>query len=239
MKALAREPAYFSRERQFSLFEDFEHFVTGDVFTDTSADTGASVAMQDAANGQVLLVTGAVDNNECYLHTTKEVFLFAADKPLRVGCRIKFAEANTDDANVFFGLMDAVGADSILDDGAGPKATFDGSIIYKVDGETVWRVMSSNATARSSHVTAVTAGGTAWQKLEIVCRPISSTKMEILYFIDDSQLRSSTAMAGEPNIRHEYTLASSTEMMLFVGVKAGGANSESVYVDWIGGDQLR
>ena len=111
------------KRKQFGFFEDFETFVTGDLFTDTSADSGATIAVGDAAGGVNVLTTGATDNNEAYLLTTKELFKFAANKPLLFEARIQYAEANTDDANVCLGFMDAVGANSILDDGAGPKAS--------------------------------------------------------------------------------------------------------------------
>lgn len=223
--------------RQFGFFEDFHEFVSGDLFTDTSADSGATIAASDAAGGVVVLTTGGTDNNEAYLLTTKELFLFAADKPLIGEARIKYAEANTDDANVCVGFMNAVAADALVDDGAGPKASYSGAVFYKVDGGTRWQVQSSLATTRTTtdltaansyDKVAKTAGGSAYQTLRIEVITTSSTEAEVSFYID-----------GVLVAKHALTYTSATEMMFFVGVKAGGANSEVVYVDYASAYQLR
>jgi len=222
---------------QFGFFEDFNQFVSGDLFTDTSADSGASVANVDAAGGTVTLTTGGTDNNECYLLTTKELFLFAENKPIIFETRLKFTEANTDDANVCCGLMNAVGADSIVDDGAGPKSSYSGAVFFKVDGGTRWYCESSLSTtqttteltaANSLDKTAKTSGGGTYQTLRIEARPVSSTEAEVSFFID-----------GVHVCKQSLTYTSATEMMAFVGVKAGGANSEVVTVDYISAYQSR
>ncbi len=223
--------------RNFGFFEDFHEFVSADLFTDTSADSGAAVAGIDGAGGQVTLTTGGTDNNECYLLTTRELFLFAADKPLVFESRLKFTEANTDDANVCVGLMNAVGADSILDNGAGPKASYSGAVFYKVDGGTRWQVQSSLATSKTTTdlsatnsltKTAQTPGGGVWQVFRIEVVTISSTEAEVSFYLD-----------GLLVAKHSLTYTSATEMQAFVGVKAGDTNSEVVTVDYIAAYQLR
>ncbi len=224
-------PDVLAKRMTHGFFEDFDQFVTGDRFTDTSADTGAAVANVDAAGGTVTLTTGGTDNNECYLLSTKELFLFAADKPILFECRSKYTEANTDDANIFQGLMNAVAADSILDDGAGPKASFSGVGFYKVDGGTRWQCISSLGTTRTTtDLTAAlsldklakTAGGGSYQLFRIEVVPISSTVAEVCFYIDDALVA-----------KHSLTYTSATEMNAAIGVKAGGANSEVVTVDYI------
>lgn len=224
--------------RNYGFFEDFQEFVSGDLFTDTSGDTGAAVANIDGAGGQVTLTTGGTDNNECYLLTTKELFLFAANKPLIFEGRLKYSEANTDDANVALGFMNAVGADSILDDGAGLKASYSGAVFFKVDGGTNWKVETSIATTRTGTVeltalnsldkVAKAAGGGSFQTFRIEVLPISSTRAEATFYIDGVLVQ-----------KIEFTYTSATEMMAFVAAKAGGANSEVVTVDYIAAYQLR
>lgn len=223
--------------RQFGFFEDFLEFVTGDLFTDTSADSGATIAASDAAGGVAVLTTGGTDNNEAYLLTTKELFKFANNKPLVFESRVQYAEANTDDANVCMGFMDAVGADSILDNGAGPKASYSGAVFFKVDGGTNWNVETSLAgsqttteltAANSLDKTAKTAGGASYATFRIEAIPISSTQAEVSFWID-----------GVHVAKHLLTYTSATEMMAFVGVKAGGSNSEVVNVDYIAAYQTR
>jgi len=223
---------------RFAIEDDFTGGLLDAVkWTDTSPDSGATVAGSDAAGGAAVLTTGATDNNEAYLLSKQEVFLFAANKPLKVACRLKFTEAQTDDANVAFGLANAVGANTIVDDGAGLKTNFSGVAIFKVDGGTRWKVMSSLATTQeivdltaslSYDKLAKTAGGGVYQILEIDWQPISGTVGEARFFID-----------GVHVYTLSFTFTSATEMNLFVGVKAGGANSEVVTVDYLYGVQQR
>src|SRR3990167_3880390 len=105
------------KARSFGFFDDFLEFVSADMWTDTSADTNSTVAVNDGVKGICTITTGAVDNDEAYLLTTKELFKFANNKPLVFEALVQYAEANTDDANVAIGLSDAVGADQIVDDG--------------------------------------------------------------------------------------------------------------------------
>lgn len=221
----------------FGFHHDFLEFVSGDVLADTSGDTGASWAASDAAGGVAVGLTGGTDNNEAYLHTTKELFKFAANKPMFFEARIQYAEANTDDANVCLGFMDAVGANSIVDDGAGPKASYSGAVFFKVDGGTRWNVETSISTtqntteltaANSLTKSAQTAGGSSYQTLRIEVIPFSSTQADAMFYIDGSLVYKQT-----------FTYTNATEMMAFVGVKAGGSNEETVNVDYIQAYQQR
>lgn len=229
---------YTSLPEAFGFAEDFTQFVTGDLFTDTSADSGAAVANVDAHGGTVTLTTGATDNNECYLLTTKELVLPASGKSCVATFRLSYTEANTDDANVCFGFMNAVGADSILDDGAGPKASYSGAVFFKTDGGTRWYVESSNAGTQTTTQTDITAGG-SYQTFRVEITPISSTSAEVTFWCDSTggsnlkQVREYGANPRTPDVKHTLTLTSLTEMAVFVGVKAGGANSEVVTVDYI------
>lgn len=218
-------------------FEDFQEYTTADLFS-TTASNGGGVTEQDAVGGQVLLDTSdstVGDNDETYLHNTNEQFLIAADKPIEFAARIKYAEANTDDANVIVGLMDAVAADSIQDNGAGPDGTFDGAVIYKVDGGTVWRFMTSNATTQTDSISTTTAGGSSFQELEIRIRHQDASYCSCVPLVDGVQLQDSNGNL----IEHKIAYSGLAEMAAVVGVKNGSTNEETVYVDWISCYQKR
>lgn len=232
-------PEALLRDQQYGIWSDFDEFVTGDKFTDTSADSGASWTMQDAAGGVIKGTSIAIDNNEAYLLSTKELFLFAENKPITAVCRLAFAQANTDDINVMFGLCDAVGADTIVNNGAGPKTTASGVAFECRDGETEWRVWNSISTAQTSTLlsaansldkTAKTSasGASTYQRLKIECNPYSSTNQRVDYFINDVLVYS-----------YDMVYTGATEMNLFVGLKLGGATIESVLVDYLGAWQKR
>jgi hypothetical protein len=179
------------------------------------------------------------DNDEAYVESANEVFKFAADKPLLFESRVQFTEANTDDANVLVGLMDAVGANSLQDNGAGPPASYSGAVFFKVDGGTVWQTETSNSTTQTTNELtaanvnnlakrAVTAGGAAYQTLRIECMPYSATNAYVSFFVD-----------GVLCAQHDYIFTSATEMQIVFGVKNGGANNETLNVDYVSCTQSR
>ena len=221
----------------FWIEENFLWFVTAHLWTSLAADTTATVTVADAQAGGVALFTDATDNNEAAIRTTTEVFKFAAGKPIMVEAQISYAEANTDDANVFFGLMDAIGANALVDNGAGPKSSFSGAGFYKVDGGTRWQFITSIGTSRTTvdliatdknnlSRETQTAGGT--QILRVEVEGDSVTTLKISGFIDDVLVA-----------QHIVDCTSATEMHAGAYVKAGGANAETLYVKWFRGGQGR
>lgn len=221
--------------RQFEYYCDFNHFTSGDMFTSIVTD-GGTVSVSDAANGLLAIDTvDSTDNDEAYVHTMNELFLFANDKPFMVECLIDYDEASTDDANIFFGIMNNISANSLQDNGAGPKANFSGAVIYKVDGGTVWRCMSSLGTTQTDSVTTETAGGEL-QGLRIEYVPVSSTVLEVTFWLDTGN--GFQQMLDNSNIpvpiKHNVTYTSATEMHVGWGVKNGDTNPETLYVDYVG-----
>ena len=223
MKALNASQAVNNARLQFELIDHFPSFTDTQVWTETSGDTGAAIAMTGAAGGGITLTTGATDNNECYLESTNELFKFLDNRPIHFQALVNYAEANTDDANVLVGLMDAPGADSLVDNGGGPKSSYSGAVFYKVDGGTAWIFETSNATTQTTSTSTTTAGGTADQLLEIEVLNVSGTAVDVVPKINGQQLIDSTS--GDL-IRHTVLLASATEMAIVVGNKAGGGTSE-------------
>jgi hypothetical protein len=212
------------------VFSDFHHFVTGDDFTSVLTDSG-SAADSDAAGGVLVMLPSdgtVVDNDQVLLKTTQEVFKVAANKPITVEAAYSYTEANTDDANVFFGLMDAIAADCILDNGGGLKTTGDAYAFYKVDGGTKWKCHSHvNGGTATETTTTVTAGGATKQRIEI--KPFNSTTANVAFYLDDVLVAV-----------HQQTYTSSTDMNLGCGIKNGAdTNVEGLYVDYIYGEQLR
>ena len=216
---------------KFVVFSDFDVFVSTDEFTSILTDSGTA-ADSDAAGGVLVMAAsdGSVgDNDQTLLKTTQEVFKVANNKPIVVEASLQFSEANTDDANVFFGLQDAIAADCILDNGGGIKTAGDGYVIYKKDGGTKWICHSHvNGGAATETTSTVTAGGSAYQKLRIEIKPYSASYANVAFYIDGVHVAS-----------HNQSYASSTEMHLGCGVKNGDTNLETLNVDYIYGEQLR
>lgn len=221
--------------------DDFDHLVTADRWTPVLTDSGTAT-VGDAAGGILTIAPSdgtVVDNDEAYLVSTAELFLVAADKPIVIEGRLKFTEANTDDANVIFGLMDAAGANSLLDDGGGPAASYDGAVFFKVDGGTRWQVESSNATTQTTTDTEYTAGA-EYHTLRIEITPISSADASVTFWIDEAggqdaiQCRENGANPRTPAIKHTLAISGMQEMHVIAGMKNGDdTNVESLLVDYI------
>ena len=226
---------------QFSIADDFTRDVDSADWATTLTDSGTA-SVGDAAGGILAIVPSdgtVADNDEAYVESANEVFRFTADKPALFEARVQFTEANTDDANVLVGLMDAVGANALVDDGAGPKSSYSGAVFFKVDGGTVWQAETSNSTTQTTtELTAanvnnlakraVTAGGAAYQTLRIEYMPYSATNAYVSFFVD-----------GVLCAQHDYIFTSATEMQLAFGVKNGGANNETLNVDYVSCTQSR
>jgi hypothetical protein len=233
MPNLVRTPPGFEQLSQvFGRLDHFASYASGGEWTTVATDSG-SATVGDAANGELSLAPSdgtVADNDELYVKATNETLLFAANRAISFASLVKWTEGNVDDLNVAVGFMNAVAADSILDNGGGPKASFSGAVFYKVDGGTVWRCRSSLGTTFTDSITNITAGGSAYQLLEIEFRAIDTALGEISFLIDGQVVRDTNNYP----IKHQITYTSATEMQAFVGAKNGAATTvESLKVDAI------
>jgi len=224
-----------AQRNQFTIADDFLRDVDAADWVTTLTDSGTA-SVGDAVGGVIALVPSdgtVADNDEAYIESANEVFKFAADKPLLFEARVQYAEAATNAANILVGLLDAVGANSLQDNGGGPPSSYSGALFFKVDGGTRWQVETSNSTTQttddlvSTNVNNLskktqTAGGSAYQTLRIEYMPYSSTNAYVSFFID-----------GVLCCQHDYIFTSATEMQIGIGVKNGGANNETLNVDYV------
>lgn len=246
MKLLEFPDPYRNR-RQHSHFDDFAWYISPHWWTTVISDAGVTTPL-DAANGvvQFFASDGTVtDNDELYVKSTNEILKLADDKPLLIEARVKFTELNVDDANVVLvGAADAVGADTIVDNGAGLKVSFSGAAIYKVDGGLVWKCVSSVGAVQTISTSGKLSTSSNFQVGRIEFKPITLTLCQVTFFVDNGdgtgpeQLKDGAT--GLPII-HTIDMTTATEMNLFVGVKNGfttGAG-ESILVDYIAYTALR
>ena len=230
-------PASMKDKLAYGFFDDFFWYVITHNWTSLKADTNTTMDIDAGyAGGRVLLYGLTADNDEVAIATTQKNFKDLADKPLFFESRVQFAEGATNKLNVFAGFCSvASSANTLVDNGAGLVTTYDGHVIYKVDGETVWRCGSSRGTTQYTTTSTTTAGGSSAQVLRIETQPEDATTCTTRYYVDDVQLRDTN---GTP-IVHTQLLASAAAMQAGVGMKIGSAAAESVYVDYIGAYQLR
>lgn len=196
-----------------------------EVVTDGIGTTG----VDDGLGGWAEINTdGVADNDETYLATATESFLFDTDKKLIFKCRIKLTEANTNDANFIIGLSDTVGADTLLDDGGGPAASYDGAVFFKVDGTMKIQFETSNAATQVTNATLADFASATVYNLAFVYDYSDGTTATITPYVN-----------GTAGTAHEITISGLQEMHLVMGVKAGFTNAESLMVDYVAVSQER
>lgn len=225
--------------------DDFEWYVTAHRWTSLAADTNATVTTDaDAPGGVLVIQTGdATDNNECAVLTTNEIILPANNKPWNAEARIQFTEINTSAANICFSVADNAGAvNQVLDNGSNLASSWYGAAIYKLDGETTWRVATSAGTFSSTGFLATssaTAGGTSYQTLRIQGLPTGrSNASDCTFFVDDVQLVDSTT--SKPiTLTLTHAAAGTGDCNLGVYAKAGAANTVTLNVDYAAYAQKR
>lgn len=245
MARLLELPEPFRLRRQVILFDDFLWYISPHLWTMVPAGGGAGTAsVGDAANG-ILTMTGGngnTDDLDNYLKSTNELIKFADDKPVAAEARCKFTEASTNAANiVLVGMADAVASNTLTAAGGGLKASFSGACIYKVDGETTWRVISSVGATRTVTLTNKTSSSSGYQTGRIEVLPLTSAVAQIRFFIDNGDgtgIEQAKDATGLP-IVHTLDMTSATEMNLFVGVRNGAAANESILCDYLGAWWLR
>lgn len=200
-----------------------------------NTDNG-SVTILDAAGGIARVnpsnATEAL-NDECYIRTQHEVFKFATDKPLVFEARVRpRASGGITCASYLVGLLDAIAANSLQDNAAGPDASYSGACFYTTNATGYWQAESSIAGTQTTINTGVLAVNATFQTLRIEAQPVTSTTTEIKFFIDDVQVGKKTA--GKQFINQTVTHTSATEMCAGVGIKSAVASvTGSIDVDWI------
>lgn len=218
--------------------EDWDHFVSADRWTSVLTDTGSAASVPDVVGGLLRLsASGATtaDNDEAYVHRTSETVLFADAKPGFALGKVKWAEVNTDDANVIWGLADAWAADHLQDAGAGPPDSYSGAVFYKVDGGTKWIFETSLGSTQTTTTLAATApnGASDWHTIAFHWWSRDATTICVQPWIDEAGGKDLKVAldANGAKVQHTITLGSPVEMAFGFGVKAGGATDNGETLD--------
>lgn len=218
----------------------------GDRWNTLVADAGSSVAEDaDDMNGVVNITTGATNNNEAYLFTNS-IYRWLTDKPAVIQARFQFTEANVDDANVIFGIGETFGAaNTLLDDGGGPPASYHGCCFYKVDGGTRWQFEVSVGAVQTTYDLGAAAGGASFVTMELGMEILGDGSLQVIPRIDllggnnlNQPYLNSAGIRPFP-VRANVPIATTAVMALCLGAKAGAANSEVLKVDLAGIEMRR
>jgi len=227
--------------------DDFNHITAADLWTKV-VDGGGTALGSDAAGGVVVLTGDGDDNDATIIKTTHQLFTIVAGKPLTFIARVKYTEAATNVADIFFGLSDDAVADTFISDSGVLDTSFDGVGFYKLEGSgnVNWNVVTSNATTQTTTKTDVVATtDTNYNTFRIDVNPVNSTDFEVVFFIDDlggndfAQCRESGANPRTPAIKHTGLISGLQEMNVMFGIKNGSGAAEIMYIDYVSCFQTR
>lgn len=203
----------------------FMYGATGDMWTlvEDAGKAGTDAVLDDAAGWYQHYCDGD-DNDESYLASEGESWKLASGKPLWFEAKVRLTEANTDDANWIVGLIEGGGAaNTLLDNGGGPPANYDGVCFFKVDGTMYIQFETSIAATQVTNATFnAFVSGTAYR----------------LGFHWDGVSTVTPYVNGVAGTAHTMATTGG-ECNACFGVKAGGANEEAIEIDYIKIVQLR
>lgn len=227
-------------KRQSEKIDDFFNYTSGTTGgTSVLTDSGTAAVVADVNNGILRLLPSdgtVADNDEAYVYGTTKNWTITAGKTICFSSTFKITEGNTDDANVLIGMNSSIAANTLLDDGGGPPASYTGFGIFKVDGGTYWNVESSIAGTQQTNQTTIPVVSGTWVNFRAELVMVSSTVAEVTYWIDGQIALDFTTNRA---IKHTITLGTAAAMTWFVGAKNGGANQETLDVDFVHVTQTR
>lgn len=233
---IAIAPAYAGNQSALSDFavrDDFAFYTDGNLWTKVTSDAGTTT-VGDTKNGVLDIVAGnssAADNAITLAASTNELFKIEAGKSIIGYWRVKLTEANTDDANILVGFSNVVTTSLLGNDGAGPPGTYDGVVVFKVDGGTVWQGETHNNTTPNTDTNIGSFSDGAWTDIviEILTDSGSDTTATCNFYIDGTKGGSET-----------ITISGLEEMHLVAGcVKNGDTANETLEVDYCIATQVR
>lgn len=211
--------------------------LNSDVFEVLKDNSSGGVAVADAVGGVLTLSSGATsaaDNDGIYYATKAEVVKF--DRDFVIKSKFKYSEAGANVANaVAIGCVSNAAVATILTaNGAGPTASLLQAMIYKLDGETVWRCACSDGTTIQTHKTKITAASTEFVDFEIQFKlNPDGVYGTVVYLIDGVVCIKADSNWQEP-ITHEIAIVGATEMNVLCGGQTGSAAEETFSLDAIG-----
>ena len=212
------------------------------VMSHLAADSSATVTNAGVHGGGAMLTTAATDNNEVAIATQK-CLLWTQNKPWYVQGRITHTEANTDDANLFFGAGSAITtANWMVDDGAGMVTSASFAGFFKTGGGTVWRIGSSKGASQTLQTTETNVASGTPITFAIHCWMVDATYAYINFLCDPlgganlQPVRVASQSVRVPDAatsQHQVAISSAAAMMVGAYAKAGGANSETPVLDYL------
>jgi hypothetical protein len=221
-----------------------DDFVRGLDTTNTWNTVLSTSATAAAAAGIVTLTNaGTTANDEVYLFSRQALFTPGSNHNAYLTAYIQWTEQNTNQANVFFGIMSGVASGALVSGNGGMRTTGTCIGLHKVGGGTNWIAHAQNPSGSTStldDLSTTQAGNSAtYTKLEIEIMAQYGSTAEISYRVENVLLRYNNN--NQQVIKHQLDLTSLAAAELCVLLRAGttATNAESLLIDYAAGNIVR
>jgi hypothetical protein len=235
-------PAAMIEKGQMEVFDDFVSYIDAQLWTKTVGAGAAAAILANTPGGILSLTTGGTQNITANIALTNATFKLAKGRNWYAEALLQYTEAATNQAALCFGLSSVTDATLLTSTTGVPVSSFSGNLIYKQTGDTLWRTVASNGstqTLTTASQSSQPASTTDYQALRIEGRDVDGSNYEVTYFLNDQPLLDNNAGQHRP-IKHTVAIASISASKLVVMLKnVGGANSETLLVDYVAGFQRR
>lgn len=215
------------------VFDDFYAYTSGNLWTTAAGSSGTAAADDTGGVDQVLLTTAATLNDYEGVITTKKNFLFANGIAYYSEAYVNYTSQSSNNVSFASGFASAgtIFASSTAD----PSGSYSGALIYRLSGDTNWRVQSSNGSTKTTSTAAnmSCADGYHVLRIDVVARDAANCK--VLYSVDNHVLTDINNII----IQHTVAYSALVKMGLFDAVVAAGSNVQTAAVDYHGGGKYR
>jgi hypothetical protein len=189
------------------------------------ADAGATLvtAGGDGLGGWIVIAPDGDDNDEKYLSSGSEAFIFNTTAKVAFEARVKLVQGTTAGKSTFVvGLSDTVAANSIVDGGT-LMTSFDGALFHKNEDATQIKFTTSNAGTQVTNDVGAFTNDTV-VKLGFLYDPNDGVTGKISPIVNGVVAKDSDGVA----IVHDITISGLAEMHILLGAKQHETGNEPV-----------
>jgi hypothetical protein len=156
-------------------------------------------------------------------------------KELWFEARFRVVEAATNQATWWFGLCDTDTTGGMQTAGSGPLASYDGILVYKIEGAMAIDAETSNAAGQDIETGIATFVTNTWTRVGFHVSAAATTAVVTAYYdVSDTAISSMTAHGTTMNL----TRSGLQQMHVLAGIKSGGS-VETLEIDYIKCVQMR
>ncbi len=221
-------PSQYDKIHAVTIFDDFVAYLTGGLWTSVAATSGTTAQDDTAGADNLLLTTAATDNDQQGFRSTKAVFLPVDGQALWCEFLFQASDFSTTSAALYMGFWSAAPQSSTS--ATVPAASYTGAIIYYLEGDTTFRVQTSNGAAKTNYTSTALRNSGQWQRARIDIVKRDGSNVQVTFAINGATLMD----ANYPNqpIIAVIPIAAMVKMFVAATVQAGSANAQTAAFDY-------